>query len=68
MKVRQKPTEQGRTQQHASDHLTDDLRLPEPAADETDEPARCEDDRHLKEERDGQLRGGHWPSPVIGSF
>ena len=42
---------------HTRDHLSHDLRLPQPARDQPDETARPQDDRQLQEEQHRKIEG-----------
>ena len=54
-------TEQGRPQEHPDNHLADNLRLAYAPGQRADKAACAEDHRHLQEERDRELGGGHGP-------
>ena len=59
LQLRREVAEQRRSEQHACDHLAYDLRLTETTCERAHDARRRQNDKHLEEERDGQLGSGH---------
>ena len=59
LRLRPQQSEKRRPQQHARDHLRDDLRLAEAPRDGTDQPAEKQDDGDLEEELNGKMQVVH---------